>query len=113
MFDIFIHFISFCSLSIADPNPFANILNSSANANAQLPLLNFQFNPLATIPMNPIPPPPIPPFAFTPPPQIPQNLEQLTDEELRILEGNERRSVEERIKVCIKILAFFTSLKES
>lgn len=53
------------------------------------------------MPMNPIPPPPIPPFAFTPPPTMPTNLEQLSDEELRLLEGNERRNVEERIKVCI------------
>lgn len=88
---------------ISDPNPFANILNTSANANAQLPMnpFHFQFNPLTSIPMNPIPPPPIPPFAFTPPPNVPHNLDQLSDEELRILEGNERRSVEERIKVCI------------
>lgn len=49
--------------------------------------------------MNPIPPPPIPPFAFTPPPTVPANLEQLSDDELRLLEGNERRNVEERIKV--------------
>lgn len=94
-------------MSIVDPNPFANILNPSTGGNAQLPLLNplhFQFNPLATMPMNPIPPPSIPPFAFTPPPSVPPNLEQLSDEELRILEGNERRSVEERIKVCIEEL---------
>lgn len=49
--------------------------------------------------MNPIPPPPIPPFAFAPPPVVPTNLEHLSDEELRLLEGNERRNVEERIKV--------------
>lgn len=56
--------------------------------------------------MNPLPPPPpIPAFAFAPPPTIPANLEQLSDEELRLLEGNERRNVEERIKVS-KITVF-------
>lgn len=85
-----------------DPNPFANILNSPANAQFPLSPIHFQFNPLTTIPMNPIPPPPMPPFAFTQPPNVPHNLDQLTDEELRILEGTERRSIEERIKVCAK-----------
>lgn len=52
--------------------------------------------------MNPIPPPMgIPPFAFTPPPVMPSNLDHLSDEELRLLEGTERRNVEERIKVRI------------
>lgn len=74
--------------------------------NAQMPNLGapltgnplFPFNPFASMPMNPIPPP-IPSFAFQQPPTIPPNLDQLTDEELRSLEGNERRNVEERIKV--------------
>lgn len=34
-----------------------------------------------------------------PPPPMPQNLEQLTVEELRAMEGNERRHVEERLKL--------------
>lgn len=53
--------------------------------------------------MGPIPPPPIPSFAFTPPPTLPTNLSQLSDEELQLLEGNERRNVEERIKVRIAL----------
>lgn len=86
-----------------DPNPFANILNPSANAQFPLNPIHFQLNPLTTMPMNSMPPPPpIPPIAFTPPPNVPHNLGQLSDEELRILEGNERRSIEERIKVCTK-----------
>lgn len=88
----------------AHPNPFANILNASANAQFPLNPIHFQLNPLTTMPMNPIPPPPpIPPFAFSPPPNVPHNLEQLTDEELRILEGTERRSIEERIKLIKNI----------
>lgn len=53
--------------------------------------------------MNGMPPfafPPMPPMIFTPPPTIPANLDQLTDEELHALEGNERQHVEERLKVC-------------
>lgn len=67
----------------------------------------FPFNPFASMPMNPIPPPPIPAFAFQPPPTVPTNLEQLSDEELRALEGNERRNVEERIKVFFRNLRIF------
>lgn len=64
----------------------------------------FPFNGFTGMPMNPIPPPPMPVFAFQPPPAIPPNLDQLSDEELRTLEGNERRNVEERIKVCFILL---------
>ncbi|XP_055309629.1 E3 ubiquitin-protein ligase HRD1 [Sitodiplosis mosellana] len=92
----------------AHPNPFANILNAQSNVNNPFSANPFstnplQFNPFASVPMNPIPPPPIPAFAFTPPPTIPTNLEQLSDEELRLLEGNERRNVEERIKLLKNI----------
>lgn len=62
----------------------------------------FPFNGFAGMPLNPIPPPPMPISAFQPPPIIPPNLDQLSDEELRTLEGNERRNVEERIKVCMR-----------
>lgn len=44
----------------------------------------------------------MPPMIFTPPPTIPANLEQLSEEELRALEGNERHHVEERLKVSEK-----------
>lgn len=66
----------------------------------------FPFNGFAGMPLNPIPPPPMPISAFQPPPIIPPNLDQLSDEELRTLEGNERRNVEERIKVCMTNLEY-------
>lgn len=103
LFDLLILFLFFFFFSLflhsfqTDTNPFANILNTQPNnpfsANP------IQFNPFASVPMSPIPPPPMPAFAFTPPPGMPTNLAQLSDEELRLLEGNERRNVEERIKV--------------
>lgn len=40
---------------------------------------------------------PPPPFMMPPPP-VPPGLDRLSDEELRLLEGTERRNVEERIK---------------
>lgn len=52
-----------------------------------------------------VPPPPMPPpFPFVapyavPPPPMPPDLTQFTDEELKALEGNERKHIEERIKV--------------
>lgn len=90
----------------SDPNPFANLFNAPANV-PQFAENSFAFNPLTTPPMpiNPLLSPPIPAFAFTPPPTIPTNLDQLSEEELRLLEGNERQNVEERIKVryfCIE-----------
>jgi E3 ubiquitin-protein ligase synoviolin len=56
-------------------------------------------------PGGPMPPPfffPSLPFMapYTiPPPPMPQNLDQLTIEELRAMEGNERKHVEERLKL--------------
>ena len=44
-------------------------------------------------------PPMFPAYNLLPPPPIPPLLDALTDEEVRLLEGNERRHVEERIKV--------------
>lgn len=80
-------------------------MNAQSNTNNPFSANPLQFNPFA--PMNPMPPPPpIPAFAFTPPPTMPTNLDGLSDEELRLLEGNERRNVEERIKVCILISEF-------
>lgn len=53
-------------------------------------------------------PSPIPFLAHfsVPPPPMPPNLASLSDEELRLLEGNERRNIEERLKVLgnIKLL---------
>lgn len=40
-----------------------------------------------------------PPAYTIPPPPIPANLDQLTDEELRAMEGNERRHIVERLKL--------------
>lgn len=101
-------FINQLFLFRIDPNPFANILNAQAASNNPFttnPFTANPFNPFASVPMAPMPPPPpIPPFALTPPPTMPANLDQLSDEELRLLEGNERRNVEERIKVCVNVL---------
>lgn len=76
------------------PNPFANLLTPN------LPPMNFampnmaQQGPVGTLPPFPF----MSPFPMAPPP-IPPNLDTLTDEEIRALEGNERKHVEERIKV--------------
>lgn len=91
-------------ISSLEPNPFANLWNSQANAVPQLNDHTFAFSPMS-MPMNAMPPlafPPMPPMIFTPPPTIPANLDQLTEEELRALEGNERQHVEERLKVSGK-----------
>lgn len=40
-----------------------------------------------------------PPYLPPPPPPIPPQLDQLSDEELRAIEGQDRQHVEERIKV--------------
>uniref|UniRef100_A0A1A9VMC0 RING-type E3 ubiquitin transferase n=1 Tax=Glossina austeni TaxID=7395 RepID=A0A1A9VMC0_GLOAU len=56
-----------------------------------------------------VPPPPMPPpFPFVapyavPPPPMPPDLTQFTDEELKALEGNERKHIEERIKLLRNI----------
>lgn len=48
--------------------------------------------------MMPAPFPFVAPYAVPPPP-MPPDLTNFTDEELRTMEGNERKNVEERIKV--------------
>lgn len=45
------------------------------------------------------PPPPPPAYLYPTPPVPPMSLDLLTDEELLLLEGTERKNVEERIKV--------------
>lgn len=72
----------------------------NGNLNGSIPFAPFGFPPMVT------PPPPMPAFMFSPPPTAPAGLDQLSDEELRLLEGNERRNVEERIKVSFNILIF-------
>lgn len=82
-------------------NTFANLWNAQANVASQINENAFAFNPM-TMPMHTMPSfalPPMPPMIFTPPPTIPPNLDQLTDEELRQLEGNERVNIAERLKV--------------
>lgn len=58
--------------------------------------------------------PPLPPFPFmpfiAPPPVPPANLRALTDEELRQMEGNERKNIEARIQ-CLKNIQVNTYLK--
>lgn len=84
--------------NIRQENPFANLIAQnfaqSQNISASTAV------PLATT-ATPLVLPPFPfmaPYAIPPPP-MPPSLDTLTDEELRALEGNERRHVEERIKL--------------
>lgn len=94
-----------------DANPFANLLNAQPNVNAPFSGNAMPFGAFPSMPlfppmsMNAIPPP-IPTFAFNPPPTVPTNLSELSEEELRALEGNERQNVEERIKVGDKLFSF-------
>lgn len=55
-------------------------------------------NPITTMPPFPFFPSFLAPFSIPPPP-IPANLDQLSTEELRAMEGNERNHVEERLKL--------------
>lgn len=74
------------------PNPFANLIPPG------IPPSGAIFNP----PPFTYPPfPMLPPFMMPPP--MPPNLDTLTDEELRVLEGNERRNIEARIKLLRNI----------
>lgn len=88
------------------PNPFANLLQQN------LPPMNFAMPNMApgSMPVGALPPFPfMSPFPMAPPP-IPPNLDTLTDEEIRALEGNERKHVEERIKVNIFLFVYFLKL---
>uniref|UniRef100_A0A1A9WRM9 RING-type E3 ubiquitin transferase n=1 Tax=Glossina brevipalpis TaxID=37001 RepID=A0A1A9WRM9_9MUSC len=80
-------------------NPFEQLIaNASGTAGGTAANTNF-----AGLPMLPPPPPPLmmpPPFPFVapyavPPPPMPPDLTQFTDEELKALEGNERKHIEE------------------
>lgn len=88
----------------AQPNPFFNLLNQTMQPNAT-PSTSATTSPAPQAFPAAMPPPfffPTMPFMapYTiPPPPMPQNLDQLTDEELRALEGNERKHVEERLKL--------------
>lgn len=79
----------------AGPNPFANLIP---------PPPGVMFPPtqpfMAPFPM-------LPPFMMPPP--MPPNLDTLTEDELRLLEGTERRNIEARIKVSCteKVFRFF------
>uniref|UniRef100_A0A336MJC4 RING-type E3 ubiquitin transferase n=1 Tax=Culicoides sonorensis TaxID=179676 RepID=A0A336MJC4_CULSO len=87
--------------NVIPPNPFINLMGATqtpnvlANSNSAIPL----------VPGSPLLLPPFPfitPYAVPPPP-MPPNLDTLSDEELRLLEGNERKNVEERIKLLKNI----------
>lgn len=83
------------------PNPFMNLMGATPTA------AGLQNNSTA-VPLVPGSPLILPPFPFitpyvVPPPPMPPNLDALSDEELRLLEGNERRNVEERIKLLRNI----------
>lgn len=88
-------------------NPFLNLLNQTGLGNQQ-PASASTANPAPQFPPHgPAIPPPfffpsMAPFMapYTiPPPPMPQNLDHLTVEELRAMEGNERKHVEERLKL--------------
>lgn len=87
-----------------DNNPFANLFNQPTPVNVQMPLGGnpLPFNPFMMPPYGFVtpPPPPPPPMFFPQPPVPPPSFNHLSDEELHLLEGTERRNVEERIKVC-------------
>jgi len=97
---------------IIAPNPFLNLLNQAAMNNHNQPqsssgIPHNPFIPSASA-SGPNMPPPffLPPFMapYTiPPPPMPQNLDTLTVEELRAMEGNERNHVEERLKLLKNI----------
>lgn len=106
----------------AGNNPFLHMLAQTAatgtgTGNTTIPgSSTSQTTSNTTIPT--IPPflfPTIPPFVApysVPPPPPPPNLDRLTDEELRALEGHERKNVEERIKVkfrCALLAAEYMS----
>lgn len=92
-------------VAVAQANPFLNLLNQNLG-NQQAPAgANSSGNSQTFVPGNAMPPPfffPTLPFMapYTiPPPPMPQNLDQLTLEELRAMEGHERKHVEERLKL--------------
>lgn len=93
----------------AHQNPFLNLLNQTGLGNQQ-PTGTSTAVPSTASPTfatagATMPPPfffPSMPFIapYTiPPPPMPQNLDQLSTEELRSMEGNERKHVEERLKL--------------
>lgn len=93
-------------VAAAQANPFLNLLNQSGLGNQQAPAgTSASGNSQAFVPGAAMPPPfffPTLPFMapYTiPPPPMPQNLDQLTLEELRAMEGHERKHVEERLKL--------------
>ncbi|CAG9799808.1 unnamed protein product [Chironomus riparius] len=98
---------------IIAPNPFLNFMNQAAMNNNNQPqsssgIPHSPFIPSTSAGPNiPMPPPFfLPPFMapYTiPPPPMPQNLDQLTIDELRAMEGNERGHVEERLKLLKNI----------
>ncbi|CAD6996452.1 E3 ubiquitin-protein ligase HRD1 isoform X2 [Ceratitis capitata] len=86
--------------SSAETNPLLGGLPTFPTATAPLP--NFQGMPMPPPFMMPPPFPFIAPYAIPPPP-MPSDLSSLSDDELRLLEGNERRNIEERIKLLRNI----------
>ncbi|CAO1371634.1 unnamed protein product [Diamesa serratosioi] len=95
--------INIPNAGVANNNPFMNLLSQNAMPNQASPV------PGSTVPPTGVGAPPMSPFFFPtlpfmapytiPPPPMPQNLDQLTIEELRAMEGHERKNVEERIKL--------------
>lgn len=92
-------------------NPFLNLLSQNGLPNLQPGSSQSTSSASTTVPQ--MAPGTMPPFFFPsmpfmapytiPPPPMPQNIDQLTVEELRAMEGNERHHVEERIKLLKNI----------
>lgn len=97
---------------IIAPNPFLNFMNQAAmnnnNQQQQSTSSGIPSHPpfipsTLTGPNIPMPPPPFFLPYTIPMPPMPQNLDTLTIEELRAMEGNERGHVEERLKLLKNI----------
>lgn len=94
---------------VAQQNPFLNLLNQGLGnqtpAAASTSTTTIPAPPMFPMQGAPMPPPfffpsmPFMPPYSIPPPPMPQNLDQLTLEELRAMEGNERKHIEERLKL--------------
>lgn len=94
----------------AQQNPFLNLINQTGLGNPSTSNATPSTSSLIPPPSGATMPPPFffPNMPFMapytiPPPPMPQNVDQLSLEELRTMEGNEREHVEERLKLLKNI----------
>lgn len=89
----------------AGANPIGGIAGAGQPSLVGAPIAGFPQMPVFGMmpPFGQMPPMPPPPPFLVPPPPIPENLAVLSDEELRLLEGTERRNVEERLKLLYNV----------